>query len=323
MKTEINNDNVKKLSIWTGVGFLSLAIISYVLFSHPSEFPARHVITIEKGMGLASVSSRLYTANIIRFPSIFKTLVFFTSGEGSIKAGNYFFEKPLSLVGVYLRITRGVYGVKPITVTIFEGWTVEQIGERLEKLGFFNKEEWLLNAKNYEGYLFPDTYFFQPDDISLAVVLGVFRDNFEKKVNAVFSREIIKQEKKRKDIIVMASLIEKEAGSFEDARMISGILWKRLKQDMKLQVDATLTYITGKPSLKLTEKDLAIDSPYNTYKYRGLPPGPIANPGLDAIRAALYPQESPYLFYLHDKKRNPHYAETFKEHKENKVKYLR
>lgn len=135
--------------------------------------------------------------------------------------------------------------------------------------------------------------------------------------------EIERQGKNLEEIIIMASIIEKEMSSPEDGRIISGILWKRIEAGMGLQADATLTYLTGKPSLKLTEEDLAIDSPYNTYKYRGLPTGPISNPGLNAIKAAIYPEESSYWYYLHDSESQPHYARAFEEHIENKLRYLK
>lgn len=125
------------------------------------------------------------------------------------------------------------------------------------------------------------------------------------------------------EIIIMASLLEKEAKTEQDRKIISGILWKRLDVGMPLQVDASLNYINGKTSAEMTQKDLNQDSPYNTYKYKGLPLTPICNPGLDAISVALNPISSPYWYYLSDKNGIIHFAKTFEEHKENKFKYLR
>ena len=120
----------------------------------------------------------------------------------------------------------------------------------------------------------------------------------------------------------MASIIEKEAHTSDDRRVISGILWERLKIGMPLQVDATFLYINGKNTYDLSVDDLAIDSPYNTYKYAGLPIGPIGNPGLDSLEAALAPMTSPYLYYLSDKSGKTYYARTFNEHKRNREKYM-
>ena len=121
----------------------------------------------------------------------------------------------------------------------------------------------------------------------------------------------------------MASIIEGEAVTPEDRRIVSGILWTRMKNGMRLGVDAPFAYIMGKGSLELTQTDLATTSPYNTYRVAGLPPTPINNPGIDAIAAALAPSSTPYLYYLSDKEGSMHYARTFAEHKLNKEKYLR
>ena len=121
----------------------------------------------------------------------------------------------------------------------------------------------------------------------------------------------------------MASIIEKEANGEEDRAVISGILWKRIAQGMPMQVDAPFLFLLNKQSSELTIKDLAIDSPYNTYKYKGLPPGPINNPRLESIKAALNPQTSPYLYYLHDAKGGIHYASDFKGHQANITRYLK
>jgi len=130
-------------------------------------------------------------------------------------------------------------------------------------------------------------------------------------------------EKNWSDIVIMASIIEEEAATAKDRRIISGILWKRLLKGMHLGVDAPFAYDIGKNSATLTTIDLKYDSPYNTYLYGGLPPTPITNPGLDSIDAALHPETSPYYYYLSDKGDTIHYAKTFDEHKVNKERYIR
>ena len=160
-----------------------------------------------------------------------------------------------------------------------------------------------------EGYLFPDTYLFLPG-AETEQIIGTMRDNFKKKAGDI-----------AQDIVIMASLIEKEVPASDDRRIVSGILWKRLEIGMPLQVDAVFPYITGKREVLLD--DLKINSPYNTYLYKGLPPGPIANPGLDAIEAARNPKETPYLYYISGKDGKTHFAKTYEEHLKNKEKYLR
>ena len=162
----------------------------------------------------------------------------------------------------------------------------------------FNKDRFLILTKEKEGYLFPDTYnFFKGDNEDDA--LRLMSANFEKKV-APLRPQIVLTGKTEKEIITMASIIEREAKGDADRSLISGILWKRLALGIPLQVDAAL----------------------ETYKTKGLPKSPICNPGLEAIKAAIYPEASNYLYYLHDKDGNIHYARSFEEHKINKLKYL-
>lgn len=208
-----------------------------------------------------------------------------------------------------------------VAITIPEGYTVAQMGEVFEKFGLFSKNEFVKIAQSEEGYLFPDTYRFFKKTIP-EKVLEKMKKNFEEKV-AEFKPEIERQKKSLQDIIIMASIIEKEIHDTEDRGLVSGILWKRIKEGMGLQVDAALTYILKKTSAELTVDDLKIDSPYNTYKYRGLPGGPISNPGKSAIFAAVFPVGSKYLFYLSDSEGITRYAKNFDEHKDNKLRYLK
>jgi UPF0755 protein len=150
------------------------------------------------------------------------------------------------------------------------------------------------------------------------------KETFDRKVVKAFDKELEKSERTLEQVITMASIIEDEAsGGNEEKQIISGILWKRLDMGMLLQVDATLRYVNGKESKDLTLTDLAADHEYNTYVHKGLPPTPIGNPGVDAIRAALNPKDSIYYFYLHDKDGGVHYAKTFEEHKKNIAAYLK
>ncbi|HEY4521955.1 MAG TPA: endolytic transglycosylase MltG [Candidatus Paceibacterota bacterium] len=208
-----------------------------------------------------------------------------------------------------------------IVITIPEGYTVAQMGELFEKSRLFSKEEFEKVAKNDEGFLFPDTYKFFKNTTPKKVVEKM-KNNFNTKV-AEFLPEIERQKKSLRDIIIMASIIEREVHNMDDRGLVSGILWKRIQKGIGLQVDASLTYILGKTSAELTADDLKIDSPYNTYKYRGLPKGPISNPGKEAIFAAVFPVSSSYLFYLSDKDGITHYAVDFEGHKLNKLRYLR
>jgi UPF0755 protein len=170
--------------------------------------------------------------------------------------------------------------------------------------------------------LFPDTYYLLPN-IEAKEVFTLMRDNFDKKIKEL-DLEIKKFNKPLVDIIKMASIVEEEGRTDFTRQMIAGILWRRLSIKMPLQVDAAFVYVNGKKDSKLiTLDDLKIDSPYNTYVYRGLPPTPISNPGLNSIRATITPVTSKYFFYLSDDDGEMHYAITHDEHVANKEKYLR
>jgi len=211
---------------------------------------------------------------------------------------------------------------REVTVTIPEGLSIKQIGEILENAKLFPKDAFVKIAQKEEGYLFPDTYRFyknaKPED---AVVK--MKENFNKKVTADILEEIKKSKRTLREVVIMASILEEEVKSTEDRKIVAGILWKRLDRGMGLNVDAALTYILGRASHDLTIDDLKFDSPYNTYRYRGLPPTPISNPGLDAILAAASSTPSKYFYYLTDKEGAVHYAKTLEEHALNKFKYLR
>ena len=201
-----------------------------------------------------------------------------------------------------LRIEREEHykNIVSVSVTIPEGFNLNQVADTfVSKLVNFNKVKFLTETKDKEGYLFPDTYFFLNNMNDLDVVKSM-SDNFAKKIAPILPA-IVSSGKTEKDIIIMASLIEREAKGNADREIISGILWKRITVGMPLQVDSAL----------------------ETYKTKGLPESPICNPGLSAIEAAIYPQSSPYLYYLHDKNGLIHYAKTFAEHETNIKKYLK
>ena len=211
---------------------------------------------------------------------------------------------------------------REVKVTIPEGFNVRQIGETLERSGLGKKEQFVEAAKNQEGFLFPDTYRFYKDATPKDIIEKM-RENFNKKIDDDILQEIVHEKYTLTNIVIMASLLEEEVKSTEDRKLVAGILWKRLSLNMGLNVDAALTYVLGKTSHELTQEDLKYDSPYNTYRYRGLPPGPISNSGLDAILAALRPTSSQYLYYLTDKDGSVHYAKNLEEHKINKFRYLK
>ncbi len=296
-KSKINN---KKIILWVTAFLLCFGAVYYFFLSAPSAFPEGSIINIEQGSSLRSVSFKLERAGVIRSRTAFEAFAIMYGGEKRLIPADYFFEESLPVFEVARRVAKGERNLAPLKVTIPEGFTLEEMANAFSfKLTAFDKANFLAQAKFKEGYLFPDTYFFFTTDTEKEV-LKLMTENFEKKIKAL-RPDITATGKSEKDIIIMASIIEKEAKGDEDRGFISGILWNRLKINMALQVDAAPV----------------------TYKTRGLPEHPIASPGLESINAAIFPKASKYLYYLHDKQGNIHYASSFDEHKQNISKYLK
>jgi UPF0755 protein len=308
---------VKTLAILVAAGLFILAIGA----GAPSDFPDRQIISIEKNTGLTHNAKLLARNNIIRSQFWYKVFVVLFGGHRNIKVGDYLFDEPQSAIRVAYRTVHGVYGLPKIKVTLPEGTTAEEMAWILLKnIPGFNAPAFTSIATEHEGYLFPDTYFFY-EGIDPDTVLDTLRSTFDEKI-APLQEEIKKSGHSLKEVITMASIVEREAATSTDRRIIAGILWKRMEIKMPLQIDAAFYYLLGKGSSQLTLDDLKLDSPYNTYTQLGLPPTPIANPGLAAIRDTLNPTESKYFYYLSDEHGITHYAETFEDHVENKRKHL-
>jgi len=301
--------------------FLIFAFSLYTfLHTPPKDFPINQIISVSDGESLQNITNNLYDAKVIRFPLIFRTSVIMMGGERKVIAGDYLLDKIEGPIDIAYRLVRGQFHQNVIKVTIPEGWDILDIADLLTKsLKSFDREDFLRLAKDKEGYLFPDTYFVadtaRPKSI-IDLMYGTFNDKIKEVGGIATSTYTLKE------IITMASIIEREASTSESRRIISGILWKRIQVGMPLQVDVTFSYINGKTTFQLSLDDLKIDSPYNTYKYKGLPPGPISNPGIDSINAALYPTTTKYLYFLTGHDGEMYYARTFENHKRNKARYL-
>ncbi len=310
---------LKTKSILIGTLIFLFLSIYWLTVSSPRKYPIRTIITIREGAGLLEVADTLDKNNVIRSPFWFRTVVIGLGGERGIKAGDYYLPHRENALKLAWRVVNGKHNIETLRITIPEGFTIDEIASLFDtRFSKFDQEEFLTRAK--EGYMFPDTYFFEVSATASSTI-ALLENNFDKKI-APYVNEIASSTHTFDDLINMASILEEEATSSEDRRIVSGILWKRIKIGMALQVDATLKYVTGRGSENLTQDDLKMDSPYNSYNRRGLPPTPISNPGIDAIEAALRPKETAYLYFLTDKEGMMHYAKTFEEHKKNKEKYL-
>lgn len=315
------SENVSKKRAVTAfvVAFL-VSLFFLLIFGSKSSFPVGSVMEIKSGESLQSITVKLKEENIISSEVLFRSMVILFGGEKRVIAGDYLLAKKESTFSIARRLVNGNFGIDNVRITIPEGWNVFQIADYLEKnLVFFDKKTFLDLAKDKEGYLFPDTYFVL-GSIKSREIIAMMENNFLKRTSSL-EEKISKSGYSKKEIIIMASILEGEALP-EDRNVVAGILWRRLEMGMPLQVDSTFSYINGKNTYELTLDDLKIDSLYNTYKYKGLPPGPINNPGLEAITSALNPIKTKYLYFLTEKDGTIHYAKTFEEHKRNKERYL-
>ncbi len=300
--------------------FISFSVIYIFLHRVPKDFPINQVVNIRSGESLQEITNNLYDLHIIKSPFAFRTHVILLGGEKKMMAGDYLLDNKEGPADLAYRFVGGKFHLKVAKVTIPEGWNVFQIGDYLQQnLINFDEKHFIAIAKSKEGYLFPDTYFVSPA-IKPEAVVSMMSDIFDQRIKTV--PEVAISKYSLKEILTMASILENEARTTESRKIISGILWKRLSLGMPLQVDSTFSYINGKNTYDLTLDDLKIDSPYNTYKYRGLPPGPISNPGIDSITAAVNPTKTTYLYFLSSKSGEMYYARTFEEHKRNKELYL-
>ncbi|MEX0918852.1 MAG: endolytic transglycosylase MltG [Candidatus Paceibacterota bacterium] len=304
------------------VGLIVWFLIIFWLVAAPLNFKADTVVRVPSGVTSTEAADILQAENIIRHPQVFIFLTRLAGGETGIIAGHYYFKRPPTVWTVSKRLMNGDFDVEPVRVTLPEGLTVRDMAVVLDRqLPFFDSDRFIALADTEEGFLFPDTYFFSSFATEEEIVKEM-RRNFDRQI-ADLLPDIDRSPRTLREIVIMASILEKEARTTESRKIIAGILWKRIDNGMRLQVDAVFPYIIGKNTFELSREDLRYDSPYNTYRYEGLPPGAIANPSRNSIEAALYPQSSPFWYYLSDMTGEMHYAIEHDDHVRNKNRYLR
>ncbi|MBX4189116.1 endolytic transglycosylase MltG [Candidatus Parcubacteria bacterium] len=278
---------------------LVLIILSFgYSFSAPKNFPVHGIVTLRQGAGLSELSLTLKRNHVIRSATWFRVTVIILGGERGIQAGDYYLSKRESSARLAWRMVHADRDLSLVRITIPEGFTVKDISKLFdERFPLFSHKDFEASAP--EGYLFPDTYFVYVNATASSTI-GFFQDNFHNKVDPL-ADEVKASGHSIYNIIVLASILEAETKTPEDMAVVSGIMWKRLKLDMPLQVD----------------------SAPETYKTKGLPRAPINNPGLVAIKAAIHPKDSPYLYFISDKQNQIHYAKTLDEQTANINKYLK
>ncbi len=281
------------------------------------------MFVVKRGEGVKSVASRLAAEGLIRSPTGFFLLVKLMRIERDLQAGDYRLNAAMDAATLARELTHGTLDV---WVTTLEGWRVEEVATKLTRELDIPESEFLKVAR--EGYMFPDTYLV-PRDATVGAVAALFTTTFDKKVDDAMRADAKKTGLTFSEVMTLASIVEREGRTNEDRPVIAGILLKRLKAGWPLQADATLQYALGYQAVEKTwwkkslyDEDKKIKSPYNTYLNPGLPPGPIANPGLASIKAVIYPKETDYWYYIHDLEGIVHYGRTIGEHNSNVAKYL-
>ena len=298
--------------------------------------PADITIKIKKGTNLRSVGEELESKGIIYNRNIFILTGRLLGYQDEIIPGEYTFSNGLTNIDILKKIT-DVNSIRFYTITIPEGMNIRQIGRLLQRqLGLdsarFVRETYndsLINlldvkADNLEGYLFPDTY-----QVSLSVsaenefeIIKIMASQFRKTITPEMNEEMRKKNLSLKDVITMASIIEGETRFEPEKKIIAGVYYNRLKKRMRLEADPTVQYVLPDgPKRRLAFSDLKFPSPYNTYLNRGLPPGPINNPGLSSIIAAISPEKNNYLYFVAKGDGSHRFAETYAEHKKNIAEY--
>jgi UPF0755 protein len=284
-----------------------------------------NIFNIEKGSSIKKIAQDLKNEEIIRSSNLFLFYSLITNNR-NIQAGEYLLSPQMNIPQIIEIIVGGKINEEKIT--IIEGWDLNDIAIYLEEKGISSKDEFFSitgeprNKDSLEGYIFPDTYNITSKDTAETIVQKALL-NFEKKMTTELKNEIEKQGKTIEEIIIMASIIEKEVKSLEDKKNVSDVLWKRINVQMPLQTCATVLYAIGEKKPSVSTADTQFDSPYNTYRYRGLPIGPIANPGMNSILAAIYPTKNNYWYYLSAPDGKTHFSTTLDEHNYKKNLYLR
>ena len=312
--------NRRTLIIAVVLGAL-LAYLYIYCIQPPDAYPLDELVSVPSGESLKDVAATLQTNNVVRSPIMFRILVTLMGHQTTVHAGDYLFKEPLDVFSVARALSIGQYGLEPVRIRVPEAATVKQMAVIFaNSLQRFNADNFLVQAAPQEGYLFPDTYNFLPNATETQVI-DAMRGNFNDKI-ATIQPLIASSTHSLSDVVIMASILEREAYNTQDRRMIAGVLWNRIARGMPLQVDATFAYTLGKGTFQLTMKDLTTPSPYNTYTHKGLPPTPIGSPSLDSLTAAVTPIQSNYVYFLADSHGVTHYCVTYSCQLANKAKYF-
>ncbi len=296
------------------------------LTSAPTQSSEQQQVVVTPGMSVSSIAEAAHEAGVVRSSFILYALLTLHHDPTAIFAGVYSFPEAQSVFSVAERFGAGAIDDESIRLTIPEGMRAKDVAQLITQiLPDFDAATYSSLASEQEGYLYPETYLVPPT-FSAEDVIALQRETYEERITALRPK-IEASEFTEYEVLILASIIEREANDETSMKMVSGIFQNRLEIGMALQADASIEYTLDTPLNELAPGELAenlreVDSPYNTYLYPDLPPTPISNPGLTAIKAVLEPTPSDYFYYLTDEAGDFYYAETLDGHNDNIAQYL-
>lgn len=319
---------------------LVILFVAVTMFSSSVPFLSRnrmdarlYKVEIPEGASASRVTDILYSSGIIQSRLSFKIYVNLFSHGPKLKAGSYYLSPSMSNAVIAAKLVRGISSAGNIRVMIPEGSSIYRMTKIMEQSGItvsggdfaelvnggLTRDRRLRHpflsevpTRSLEGYLFPDTYFL-PSSIALPELIDIMLDRFAEIVLPVYVASDTKYS--LHEIITLASIVEKEAENDNERAVIASVFWNRLKNGIALRADPTVKYALDNPSKRVTFADLKVDSPYNTYLYKGLPPGPICNPGIASIYAVLHPARTNYFYFVSNGDGTHTFSETWEKHK--------
>ncbi len=328
-------ETVTEIGIW---------VIARQFDSRPSSDPSQVLFVVNQGETASTIAERLEREKLISNSLLFRVMAKLRGIDSHIEAGAYQLRRNMTTNEILDELAQSRYAGS--TVTIPEGWRAEEIADLLQRRGIVKRSEFmaLVNAAGFdadflrsrplgaslEGYLFPDTYRVPPG-ITAEEIIQLMLKNFGQRFNSTMREQAAKSGLSIHEVVTLASIVEREAVVPQERPVIASVYLNRLKANMLLQADPTVQYAVANANpddvdqgywkKMLTIADLKIDSPYNTYRYKGLPPGPIANPGLASIEAVLEPAKTEYLYFVATENGTHVFAKTLEEHNQNVAKY--
>ncbi len=321
----------KLLTIIAGILILAAIVLGVAINANNNKNLATGeniIITVEPGMTNADIATLLQNKKMINSPVFFRLQSKFVRMERSLQAGEYEIVSGMSNWEIIDLFSKGQ--VRHKTLTIPEGYTIEQIAKKIEESGLGSAEEFKKAAKDYapysymetsnnnvifkaEGFAYPSTYYLSPGSAEKEI-LAIMVKEFDTQLTEDIRQKAKDKNMSIRDLVNLASLVEKEAVFPEERPVIAGVFLKRLQIQMPLQSDTTIQYILGVQKKEISIADTKIDSPYNTYLYAELPPGPIASPSISTINAVLEPKQTNYLYFVADLEGHHHFTETYQDH---------